>query len=297
MIDRPMHRGLLKGARPIEHPMISQHHDRHVFRHTSLDQYSQAWRLWIAQSQLNHITGLDDFAYADFAQGTTQAFDQFALRHGHQRVIAWFKGDFAYHRCVGKKLRHRELDHWAELSPDHALIMSLPFSALGTMHTDFQQIMDRCNELHIPVCLDLAYWGISKQIHLALDHWPCVQEITCSLSKPFHTLERHRVGIRFSRLYLDDGISMLNEVGMQNPWSMSLAMHFMQEFSCDWNWQQHQDHYVDLCAQLQLNTTDTIIFGISHDPSYQDFNRGIPMTHRVCLSSLLKDIIHENKQP
>jgi len=294
MMHAPIYKALSKGARPIENSVIAWHHDRHVFRHTSLDQYTQAWRLWIAQSQLNHVTGLEDFAYADFVQGTSQAFDQFALRHGQERVIVWLRGDFAYHRCVSKKLRHRELHHCAELSPDHALVISVPFSALGSMHTDFQYIMERCSELEIPVCLDLAYWGISRQIDLPLECYPCVQEITLSLSKPFYTLERHRVGIRFSRVYLDDGISMLNEVGMQNPWSMSLAMHFMQEFSCDWNWQQHQDHYAALCAQLNLNTTDTIIFGISHDPVYQDFNRGIPMTHRICLSSLLKEHKHEN---
>ena len=46
--------------------------------------------------------------------------------------------------------------------------------------------------------------------------YPCITDVTCSLSKPFFTLENHRVGIRWTRDYVDDGVSMLNEVSMQN---------------------------------------------------------------------------------
>lgn len=83
---------------------------------------------------------------------------------------------------------------------------------------------------------------------------------------------------------------MLNEVHMQNFYSMSLGMHFMDKFSCDWNWQRHSQAYQNICRQLELFSTDTIIFGTSKNDKYSYLNRGIPDNHRVCISHLLKDI-------
>jgi len=285
---------LTKSPRPIASRIIDQHYGLHRFQHTTLDVYTSLWRSWMSTSQHKSIEGLDRFAHADFVQGTTQTFDQFVLRHAKTRTIVCFAGDFQYHACVAKHCDFAKLLHHQDLAAGQALIISLPFSALARQHPDFETILDRCDELEIPVCLDLAYWGIAKNVSVDLDAHPCVSEITCSLSKPFFTLQNHRIGVRFSRQYLDDGISMLNEVGVQNHHSMSLGMHYMQQFSCDWNWQQYQEKYSRVCHDLDLDTTDTVIFGTSHDPKYQEFNRGIQGHNRIGISLLLQDIDDEN---
>jgi len=135
----------------------------------------------------------------------------------------------------------------------------------------------------------LSILGIAKHVHIDLNDFPAIKEVTCSLSKPFFTLENHRVGVRFTREYADDGISMLNEVQMQNKHSMSLGVHYMKHFSPDFMWDKYHDEHYHTCNKLDLFLTDTIIFGISNDDKYKEFNRGIPDNHRVCISEHLSD--------
>lgn len=284
---------LTKGARPIESDDVRIHYSTHSFVIPSLEEYSSIWRRWLQTSADKALIGLEKFVYADYTQGTSQTFDHFVLRYSRSRKIVNFIGDFQYHSCISKKLNFRTITNYQELDSNHALIISIPFSDYGTMHPDLDNILLICNKLNIPVCADLAYWGISKNIHLDLDRYYCITELTSSLSKPYYTLENHRIGIRFSRQYLDDGISMLNEVKMQNFFSMSLGIHYMKKFSSDWNWQQYSTKYLQTCQELELKTTDTIIFGISTNNKYAHHNRGIPANHRVCISSLLKENIND----
>jgi hypothetical protein len=260
-----------------------------VYSPVSLEQYASTWRQWLTEASLKSITGLDQFAYANYTCGTSQAFDHFWLRNSSKRLVC-FAGDFQYHSCVGKHLNFTTITHWKELQANDALILSCPFSDLGSQHPQQLNILDTCNKLGIPVCLDLAYWGISKNISVDLNKWPCVQEVTSSLSKPFYTLENHRVGIRFTRSYVDDGISMINEVKMQNNYSMSLGVHYMTEFSADWNWQTFGDAHAQICKQNQFRSSDTVIFGLSSDPCYSDYNRGIPDNNRICISDAIQQI-------
>jgi hypothetical protein len=284
---------LTKGARPIESTDIGAYYKTHEFVSPSLEEYSLVWRQWLQNSTNKSLIGLKKFIYADYTQGTSQTFDHFVLRHSGSKEIVNFIGDFQYHSCISKKLNFRILKNYKDLHSGQALILSIPFSDYGKMHPDMDHILDTCNRLNIPVCIDLAYWGISKNIHLDLDKYHCITEVTSSLSKSFYTLENHRVGIRFSKDYLDDGISMLNEVRMQNFYSMSLGIHYMQKFSADWNWHQHSAKYSQICQELELEITDTIIFGLSINNKYSHLNRGIPDNHRVCVSSLLKENIND----
>jgi hypothetical protein len=109
------------------------------------------------------------------------------------------------------------------------------------------------------------------------------------LSKPFYTLENHRVGIRFTRDYVDDGISMLNEVNMQNKYSMALGVHYMKQFGPDWNWETYQTRYNEVCDQYNLHPTDTVIFGLGDEVRHSEFNRGVPGNYRVCISEYLNN--------
>ena len=107
--------------------------------------------------------------------------------------------------------------------------------------------------------------------------------------KPFFTLENHRVGVRFTKQYVDDGVSMLNEVKMQNNYSMALGVEYMRNFSPDYNWEKYRDLYETVCANEDLVWTDTIIFGLGDDIRHSEYNRGVPGNYRVCISEWLGD--------
>lgn len=287
----------VRGARPIRCKEVADHYSKHVYRELSLLEYTECWREWLQYSDHKTITGLDDFAHADYTAGTSQTFDHFVLKHSDKNILV-LRGDFQYHACISKfnQFTYVDYDNIEDLHASitgnnlHALIISAPFSDLGKVHPQFDSIMSVCEARQIPVCLDLAYWGISKNVHLNLSRYNCIQEVTASLSKPFFALENHRVGVRFTREYTDDGISMQNEVGMQNKHSMSLGVHFMQGFSPDWNWSTFADRYAEECHTQGLEETDTVIFGLGDAKRHSEYNRGIPHNYRVCISEFLGDI-------
>jgi hypothetical protein len=282
-----------RGARPIRSQAVLDHYRAFEFNQISLEHYVRCWRQWITASKDKTLLGLEQFSHADFVNGTSQTFDHFWLRHRHRHPVA-LKGEFQYHACVNRPHGFRYVDSALDLDAGDCLVISAPFSDYGCQHPDWTEILNRCDQLAIPVCLDMAYWGISQGVHLDLSDRYCVQQITCSLSKPFWTLENHRIGVRFSRDYNNDGISMINEVQMQNIFSMSLAVHFMQQFDCDWISDKFRSAQIAVCEQLELTPAPTMIFGHGGD-QYHGFNRGISGNNRVCISEYLNDI-KENTQ-
>lgn len=283
----------IRGARPIRNKEVAKFHNELVPSSTTLDEYAYVFSEWLNFSNDKSIKGLENFSHRDYTQGTSQTFDHFVMKHNANRCIVALKGEFQYHRCVSKFAEFKELGlvHPDLLyGPDmHALIISAPFSDYGCVHPEFETVLTMCNDFNIPVCLDLAYWGIAKNVHIDLDKWPCIKEVTCSLSKPFFTLENHRVGIRFTRDYSDDGISMLNEVKMQNEYSMALGVEYMKSFGPDYNWEKYKDLYESVCEKESLIYTDTVIFGLGDSERHAEFHRGIPGNYRVCVSEWLGD--------
>ena len=283
---------LQRGARPIINSEITEHYSRHSFKEYSVEEYTDIFYNWIVTSENKKILGLENFKFRYFTQGTSHCFDNFVLRHAQKEVVN-FIGDFQYHACISKFKSYKIINHINQLNADQALLISLPFSDTGNQHVNFVEILQTCCKLNIPVCLDIAYWGIAKDLNLDLEQWPCIQEVVCSLSKPFHKLEKHRIGVRFNREYVDDGICMLTEVGMVNTHSMSLGCWFMTKFSNSYNWEKYQQCYYNICSKLNLTPTNTVIFALGN-AHYNNFNRGNKGTNRVCISNYLIEI-YENQ--
>lgn len=283
-----------RGARPIRDKEVLEYYNKHIYRDVSIAEYTNIFKNWIEYTNNKSISGLDLFPHTDYTQGTSQTFDSFIFRHSQHRTIITLPGEFQYHACLGKHAQFEIKDfhnHDSFLGPDlYALIISAPFSDTGTIHPEFEYIMEMCESYNIPVCLDLAYWGIGKHVHIELEKYPAIKEITCSLSKPFYTLENHRVGIRFTKEYADDGISMINEVHMQNKYSMSLGAYMMKKFSPDYMWEKYCDEHYHVCNQLGIYLSDTVIFGISTDIDHNSFNRGLPGNNRICISEYMSEI-------
>ena len=282
-----------KGARPIRSSILLDHYNNATHTPVDFNEYESTWRDWIVYTNDKQIKGLDNFVNAHYTQGTSQCFDNFILRHCTNKQIIAMRGDFQYHACQGKHVEFTYIDKW---NSDqfigigcNALLISLPFSDFGCMHPDFHAILRACNSMDIPVCLDLAYWGVSKNIDIDLDAYPCIEEVCFSLSKPFFPLETHRVGIRFTRLPIDDGITMINDVGYQNHHSMSLGVSFMKNFSPDWNWETHGKEYHRTCDFEDLVYTDTVLFGLGDEERHSKFSRGVPHNYRVCISDFMSD--------
>lgn len=284
----------LKNAQSIKCQQVLDHYNSFKYTPVTIDTYVETWKNWMTNTgshpENNQLIGLNLYNCVDYTQGTTQAFDQFVLRHSKDRIIAVMPGEFQYHTCVGKYHKVEKINlEFTNLRADHALIISMPFSGSGNLYPDFFRLLDLCNDLNVPVCLDLAYWGISKNMKLNLQSYYCIKEVVSSLSKPFSVLANHRVGIRFSRDYLDDGISMINETKMQNFYSMSLGVHFMNRFSAEFMWNHFGEKYRKLLWDYQIEGTESLIFAQGMTDEYAEYNRGHPGMNRLCISHLLDE--------
>ena len=55
------------------------------------------YQAWIMQTTNNRVLGLDEYKYACYTNGTTEAFDKFYAKHSTKR-FRFFEGEYLYHR-------------------------------------------------------------------------------------------------------------------------------------------------------------------------------------------------------
>ena len=186
-----------------------------------------------------------------------------------------------YHRVCARSdsnWSYIEQDH---LRPNDAVIISAPFSDLGKVHPRMEEVLSICDDLHIPVLLDLAYICISKNIDIDVTH-PCIETITSSISKAFYGAQYLRAGIRWQKQDLDDGIDVSNSVDMVSMPSLAMAVRYIELHSLDWLWTRYEKIYHDVLQEFDLAPTNCILFGLGGD-RYSDYNRG-NVLNRVCIS-------------
>ena len=248
------------------------------------DEYINTFDKWIKSSKNNHLKYLDNYSSKKFINGTIQAFDHFYLKH-HKLRFRFYQGEFMYHKASMKNNLKWEWMNTDTLRLGDAVIISVPFSDIGTVHPNLYNILDECETLKIPVLLDMAYYPITKNINLNLNY-TCINTICFSLSKAFDGAQWLRCGIRYERYDTDDGIDIYNSVDMTPRITMKISIALMNEFSVDYNWDTYGLKYNEVCQKYNLQKTDCILFGLGGN-TYSDYNRG-GNANRVCISKLLE---------
>lgn len=274
-----------QSAKPIPQPILVENIKNYsIVGDVELNDYVKTYRKWI-NSGPHNIIGLEEYSSIAFCHGTIQCFDHFYLKYSDRR-FRFKKGEFMYHRT---SLRYKNWEYLNDdLSQGDALIISCPFSDTGRTPEDLEYLLSQCDELNIPVLLDMAYLPLSKGTTINVRH-QCIDSICTSLSKAFDGAQYLRTGIRFQRINLDDGIDIYNSVEMLPKYDMEISIYLMNKYPINYQWQRVGDKYKKLCKEFNLQETDCIIFGTTTDDKYIAFNRGNSW-HRVCLSDDLGDI-------
>lgn len=252
-------------------------------------EFLDKYRSWIQSSKNNTVTGIDEFPYACFTNGTTEAFDKFYAKHSTRR-FRFFKGEFVYHRL---SCRNNGYD-WAylegeKLDKNDVVIISLPFSDTGNKHTDLEFILHNCNILDIPVLLDCAYFGICTDIDIDLTH-PCIKEVTFSLSKTFYSAHL-RIGMRLTREDDDDPLFVTNKMGYVNRLSAQIGLTLLAHFGPDYIYNKYRVRQLEYCTILDLEPSKCVLFGIG-DKRWDDYNRDRE-TNRLSFHKFLSEDCHE----
>ena len=242
-----------------------------VNSNTIIDEFLYDYDRWIKSTTSNVFTGLEDFKYRCYSNGTTEAFDKFYMKNA-QRRFRCYKGDYMYH-----KLAWRDKFDWAWLedAPLHkndAVVISLPFADTGDVHRDYFTLMRKCSELGVPVLVDCAYFGACRNIHIDVAY-PCITDVVFSLSKTF-PIAYARIGIRYTRTDDDDTMFVYHKINYNNKIGAALGLKYFSRFGPDYIPQKYLDKQLDFCNTLGVEPSKTVLFGIDYLKQYNEYNRG-----------------------
>ena len=239
---------------------------------------------WIQNTTLNTITGIDNFKVKTFSQGTTEAFDKFYLKN-NSRCLRYFKGEYMYHQVAGRNY-FKEAKFIEDDLPtaNDCVVISLPFSDTGNEHPRMKEVLEECTRLNIPVLVDYAYLGICRDITFDLTH-PCITDVTFSLSKTF-PVPHLRIGMRLTRQDDDDALMVMNKTGYTNRLAIQVGLDLIRTWSVDFIPTQYKLAQEQLCQELEVEASNTVIFGIDSNNKFPEYNRG-GQTNRLCFAKIL----------
>ena len=237
------------------------------------------------------LPGIESFGNLDFVAGTTETFHMFYYKHMDKR-LRLFKDEYFYHHMMRKNYFKDYLDLDSNtLAKGDVVVMSCPFSGTGGIPNDFYNILKICEELNIPVMLDLAYINISNIRELNVDY-KCIETITTSLSKVF-PVETLRIGIRLERNLFDDPIHAYNQNNYVNLQSIHVGHELIKRFDNKWLLNKYKGIQIETCDALGVHPSDCVIFGIADKGKYDEYNRGGDK-NRLCFSKIWDGRLNEN---
>ena len=234
-------------------------------------EFFSKYKDWILSSKLNSITGLDQFPFICYSNGTTEAFDKFYIKN-HTRRFRCFRGEYVYHRLTWRN----SWPNWTWLDDEcldtnDAVVISLPFSDTGNAHSLHEALLDKCDELGIPVLVDCAYFGICEGLNFNFNH-KCITDITFSLSKVF-PVAYARIGMRFTRIDDDDPLFVVNKIRYTNRLGPQIGLQLINKFSPDYIYIKYKDRQLEICKDLNVTPSRTVLFGIGGE-QWAEYNRG-----------------------
>lgn len=248
--------------------------------------YFDLYKHWMLPSHPN-ITGLDTLHTPCYTNGTSDSFSQFYIKYHQCKRLRLARGEYFFHQWV-KSIHFTDRFAWLEDEPlaiGDVLMLSVPFANTGNCPDNLEEILSRCDELAIPVMLDLAYINLSIDFTIDLSH-PCIEYVVTSLSKVF-PVENWRIGIRWQRCSDEDPLTIINEDGYEylNIASMSLGVNMMNTFSSSWTYQQYRLLQLAKCKDLELEPSDSVYFGLDHNNRYPEYSRG-GTVNRLCFTRI-----------
>jgi hypothetical protein len=111
--------------------------------------------------------------------------------------------------------------------------------------------------------------------------YDCITDITFSLSKAF-PVAYARVGMRLTKVDDDDSLLMLHKIGYTNRIGAAIGLKLMEQYSPDYICEKYMGQQAELCKELGVQPSNTVLFGIDTSNKYPEYNRG-GITNRLSL--------------
>lgn len=250
------------------------------------NEYIKTYKKWMFST--HNINGDEKYNLGCFSNGTRESFYLYYLRYLPYKRLRIAKGEYFFHQMLKGIYSDYVKFAWIEDEPieegDFVLI-SVPFSDTGNIPSYLESMLNSCDELNVPVMLDLAYLNISKGLTLNLDH-KCIKYIVSSLSKVF-PVENFRIGIRLQKDIFEDQMTVVNEpyYNYINLLSARLGTGLMNTFTADYIYNKYHNKQIKLCSMLDLTPSSSVYFGLDYKSKYKEYNRG-NNTNRLCFTRI-----------
>ena len=204
---------------------------------------------WLKEHKFSKFDGIDKFPVRHVIQGCTHFIDDLYQRCGD---IQTFEKDYKYHWRLNNNIEYATIDN---LNPNKELLIAMPFPYYGDIHPGMYDILDKCQELNIPVHIDSAWISCIRDIDFNFDH-PSIKTFAISLSKA--GIGGNRIGVRFAREEPEGSITIINNFNMNQQPLMYIGMKFMQDFGPEYFWRKYEKKYYKVCEDFNLRPTKTI---------------------------------------
>jgi len=207
---------------------------------------------YFKSSKLNHVTGLESFNRVDIINGCTQYIDNLYMQGPVQTVT----GDYRYH----SRLNLGYIKDVGSLIPDIPLIIAMPFPRTGNMHEQMQEILDEATRKNIDVHIDGAWLSCCRDIVFDYNHIR-IKSVAISLSKGLG-LGWNRVGLRYTREFKQDSITIMNDFRMNLRATVKIGLHFLRNLPVDYLWDKYGESYHKVCTDFNLTPTRSIYLAL-----------------------------------
>jgi len=206
-------------------------------------------------SILNDLKGLDNFNRVDIINGCTQYIDNLYMQGPVQTVT----GDYRYH----SRLNLGYIKDVGSLIPDIPLIIAMPFPRTGNMHDNMQELLDECKKKNIDVHVDGAWVSCCRDIVFDYNH-SAIKSVAISLSKGLG-LGWNRVGLRYTREFKQDSITIMNDYRMNLRATVKIGLHFLRHLPVDYLWNKYGESYYKVCNDFDLTPTKSIYIALRNN--------------------------------
>lgn len=216
---------------------------------------------WLHAGSLNNLTGFDAFPERDICNGCTQFIHDLYISYGPSGLMT-VQNDYRYHWRLNKEIEYMTLNNieMFSLNKDGSrkpLLITMPFPHISDVHHDMDELLDKCNDLDIPVHIDGAWITCCRDITFNFDH-PAIKSFAISLSKGLG-LGWSRIGVRYSRKNDPrSSIYIINDHGMNCMPLTWLGLHFLRNLEPDYCWRKYGKAYYKVCFDFDLIPTKAI---------------------------------------
>ena len=279
-----------KGARPIFDEEIYNfvksnasdcwNEPTNIMTFTDKEAFKTLYKAHISAYKHTQLVGLDKYTNSYVVDGVTGAFMDWYSIYGIDNIYV-LKGEYPFHQRNGCT----QVNSVYNVPENKVLILSLPFSATGNVHNDYNKIMQVCELKNITVLLDCAYLNISALGDIDINY-ECVQAVSTSLSKVYAT-GMNKIGLLFYKNSIQSPVVQLDEWHYLNHHSMVMHSELLKAFNVNYVFDKYVSRHSEVCTQLGLQKSNTLLFGVSNDAKWSNYSRG-GVINRVCISKILQ---------